>query len=438
MPTISLTQRAVDALKAPARGRAEYFDRALPGFGLRIADGGRRTWFVMYRVAGKKVRETIGTMNGIPSVAKARDLARLSIQQAQQGIHPVRAREAAQRAATSRALKTFAAVADRYLAEYVERNSRPATIKETRRILERDVKPRWGSRPIIEIARYDINELLDEIADRGAFVQSNRTLARLKTLFSWALDQELVASDPTRAVRKRVKEMARDRALSSDEIRCFWVGCEKLGWPFGPLYKLLLLTAQRRDEVGSMEWQELQLDRRIWTIPREKAKNDRRHEVHLSDLALEVIKNLPRIVVPSGADGEPAADVDFVFTTTGRVPVSGYSHAKARLDRHMLDALRTVFSEIGEDAAKAAIGGWILHDLRRTAATGMAALKVAPHVVDRILNHVSGTIRGVAAVYNRHAYLEERKAALDAWSRYIEALVRPTPDNVVQISAARV
>jgi integrase len=415
----------------------EYFDRALPGFGLRIADGGRKTWFVMYRVSGKKVRETIATLSAIPSVATARDKARLSIQQAQAGIHPVRAREAAERVAASAAAITFAAVADRYLAEYVERNTRPSTVKETRRILERDVKPKWGGRGIGEITWQNINELLDEIADRGALVQANRTLARLKTLFSWTLDQELIEADPTTRVRKRARETARDRALSPDEIRYFWVTCAKLGWPFGPLFKLLLLTAQRRDEVGGMRWRELDLGRRVWTVPRERAKNDRAHEVHLSDQALEIIEGLPRIEAPIGENGGSAAGADFVFTTTGQAPVSGYSRAKRRVDAHMLDVVHTELADVGEDGGSAKMGEWILHDLRRTAATGMAVLNVAPHVVDRILNHVSGTIRGVAAVYNRHAYIEERKTALNAWGRYVEGLVRPMPNNAVEISAAR-
>ena len=326
---------------------------------------------------------------------------------------------------------------NRYLAEYVERNTRPATIQETRRILNRDVKPRWGQRPARKIVRQDVNELLDEIADRGALVQSNRTLARLKTLFSWALDKELVDADPTARVRRRVKETPRDRALSPDELRYFWAGCDKLGWPFGPLFKLLLLTAQRRAEVGALEWRELDLDRRIWTIPRERAKNDRAHEVHLSDLAMEIIEALPHIAGPEAGTGTPVPRAEFVFTTHGRSPLSGFSKPKERIDEHMLAMLREELADAGKDPDKAGVGKWILHDLRRTAATGMARLNIAPHVVDRILNHVSGTIRGVAAVYNRHAYLDEREAALEAWSRYVERLVRPCQGNVVPLTVVR-
>jgi len=273
MPSISLTQRAVDALNPPRQGRVEYFDRLFPGFGLRVSDAGRKTWFVMYRGRGRKVRETIGTLATIPNVAAARQRARESIELAQRGVHPAEARDETTAIAAAQSI-TFATVADRYLAEYVERNTRPKTIRETRRVLNRDVKPRWAERPARQIVRQDVNGLLDEIADRGALVQANRTLARLKTLFSWALDNELVETGPTARVRPRMKETPRDRALSPDEIRYFWVGCDKLGWPFGQLFKLLLLTAQRRDEVGAMEWRELDLEKRLWTIPLALRAND--------------------------------------------------------------------------------------------------------------------------------------------------------------------
>src|SRR6202030_1485854 len=165
--------------------------------------------------------------------------------------------------------------------------------------------------------RQDVTALLDRIANRGSPVQANRTLARLKTLFKWVLDEELIPADPTARVRKVVKETARDRTLTDDEIRLFWAGCDKLGWPFGPLFKLLLLTAQRRDEVGTMEWSEVDIGKRIWLIPRQKAKNKRAHEVYLSTMAVEIIEGLPAI----------GSDPGLVFTTNEKRPVSGFSRA---------------------------------------------------------------------------------------------------------------
>jgi integrase len=202
--------------------------------------------------------------------------------------------------------------------------------------------------------------------------------------------------------------------LSDDELRWTWAACDEIGWPFGPLVKLLALTGQRRDEVASVEWAELDLKSRTWRMPREKAKNDRGHEIQLSDAALEVLNSIPSL------------GSDLIFTTTGETSVSGFSRAKERLDAAMFAAKR---EELG--AKCASIPPWRLHDLRRTAATGMARLNFPPHVVDKVLNHVSGTIRGVAAVYNRFEYLEERRAALEAWGRHVGRLISPAPANVV-------
>jgi integrase len=401
-----LTQLAVDHLK-PLGERVDYWDTQLPGFGVRVSEAGRKTWIAMYRADGKSVRETLGTVALIPNVADARARARESMQKAREGVNPVEQRRGAARAAEIAAERapasTFAAVADRYMKiHHIEKKTRLATAKETSRVIEHDVKPKWGARPIAEITRKDIDELLDGIAGRGAWVQANRTLAQLKTLFRWALGKDLIADDPTARVSRRVKETARDRVLSDDEIRWFWSGREAAGWPFGPLFQLLLLTAQRRDEVGSLEWNEVNLEKQLWTIPRERTKNDRAHEAHFSALTVEIIEGLPKV----GSAGR------LVFSTNGARPVSGFSRAKAALDRRM-----------AELAGATPIAGWILHDLRRTATTEMAKLNILPHVVDRILNHVSGTIRGVAAVYNRYGYLNERKAALDAWGKHIEGLV---------------
>jgi integrase len=156
-----------------------------------------------------------------------------------------------------------------------------------------------------------------------------------------------------------------------------------------------------------MRWSEIHQDDRVWQIPGSRSKNDKPHTVHLSALAIEIIGLVPTIT------GQ-----DLLFSGNGKTPASGFSSAKDRLDA-LMEA---------EDRA------WTLHDLRRTATTGMARLGIAPHVADRVLNHQAGTIRGVAAIYNRFEYLDERKAALEAWGRFVDALVRPVPSNVVQLA----
>ena len=187
---------------------------------------------------------------------------------------------------------------------------------------------------------------------------------------------------------------------------------DEIGWPFGPLAKLLLLTGQRRDGVADADWTEFDLDKRLWAIPAKRAKSARAHKVHLSDTAMDVLSSLPRV-------GER-----FVLTSNGNVPISGFSRFKRNLHAAM------------EEAGETKIANWTLHDLRRTATTGMARLNFPPHVVDRILNHSGGTIRGVAAVYNRFAYVDERRAALEAWGRYVHGLTTKAPANVVTLRAS--
>jgi integrase len=302
-------------------------------------------------------------------------------------------------------------VAVDYLERYVRPNSRESTYKEAKRDLERDALRKWRSRPVASISRRDVIDLIDGIVERGAGVQANRTLTRLRALFDWAIDKERLAILPADRMKQPTQERARDRVLSDDELRWLWQACDVVGSPFGPLVRLLVLTAQRRDEVASMTWSEISLDRRVWIIPRHKAKNDCEHEVQLSDFAvieLRRLRSLPRI-----GDG-------LVFTTTGDTPVSGFSKSKRRIDHAMMTAKR---AELG--AAASVIAPWTLHDLRRTATTGMAGLKVPPHIADKVLNHTGGTISGVAAIYNRFAYLEERREALQAWGSCITKLVAP-------------
>jgi integrase len=255
----------------------------------------------MYRVGGKKVRETLGTLPRIPKVEQARDRARDSLRQVQAGLHPVKERRAAERLAAEAAARpdTFRAIAELYIERYASKNTKPGTCAELRRQLSRDVYPKWGERAIREITRRDVVELLDGIADRGAPIQANRTLARLRTLFNWSVDREIIASTPFARMQRPSPEKERSRTLSDDEIRWFWKACDRLGWPFGPMCKLLLLTAQRRTEVAGMLWSEIDLDTRTWVIPRERAKNDREHAVHLSNFAVEIIETLPRF-----AEGE--------------------------------------------------------------------------------------------------------------------------------------
>jgi integrase len=417
-----LDDRTIRNLKPPPSGRLEIWDKLLPGFGLRVTENDVRTYFVMYRIGfgeGRKQRRYRLGDAKLMSLGEAREAARSALNKVVRGSDPAEDRVPVQ--GVQVAPDSFAAAATAYLDRYARVNTRPSTYRETKRIFDVDLIPAWGARSIATVTRRDIHAMLNAIADRGAEVQANRVLARLRTFFNWAVDKEYIPASPAARMKPPTRERPRDRTLGEDEIRWFWQATGKLGWPFGPLLRLLLVTAQRRDEVAAMAWSELDLERRVWSIPREKAKNDRAHDVALSELALEVIAELPK------------TDQRLVFTTNGKHPVSGFSRGKARLD-FLVGKLRR--QELGLPKDEGDFDPWILHDLRRTAATGMAGLGVAPHVVDRILNHASGTIWGVAAVYNRHGYESERAAALEVWGDYLTRLIRAAvAKNVVQYVA---
>jgi integrase len=417
MPTRKLTDLFVERAKPPAHGRVEYFDAAFPGLALRITDNGGKSWSIFYRANGRLRRFTIGRYPAIKP-AQARSEAAAALERVREGIDPAEEKRARRDMRTPET-DTFGAVAQDYLEGHVKKNNRESTFLEAKRDIERNLLPKWRSRPIASITRRDALDLIDGIVARGAEVQANRTLARLRALFNWAIEKDRLARSPVARMKLPTQEQARDRVLGDDELRWLWQASAEIGWPFGPLVKLLALTAQRRDEVASMTWAEVDFKKHVWTIPRHKAKNDCVHEVQLSSAALDVLRELPRI-----GDG-------LVFTTTGKTAVSGFSRSKRRLDAAMLKAKRKELGTRKGDATP----GWTLHDLRRTAATGMARLNFPPHVVDKILNHVSGTIRGVAAVYNRFAYLDERRAALEAWGGYLTGLLQATTSNVVNLRA---
>jgi integrase len=315
------------------------------------------------------------------------------LERVRQGIDPAEEKRARRETRHPEA-DTFGAVARDYLERHLRKNRRASTYAEAKPDLEHDAIPKWGNRLIASIGRRDVIDLIDGILARGATVRANRTLTRLRAFFNWAIEKGRLTASPIARMKLPTQERARDRVLIDDELRWLWRACEAVGWPFGPLCKLLLLTGQRRDEVATMTWPDIDIEGRLWTIPRHKVKNDRAHAVQLSNAALAVLRSLPRV-----GNG-------LIFTTTIETPVSGFSRAKRRLDAAMLEAKCSAPARLG----------------------------FPPHVVEKVLNHASGTIRGVAAVYNRFAYLEERRAALETWGRHVTGLVVPARQtNVVAL-----
>jgi integrase len=265
---------------------------------------------------------------------------------------------------------------------------------ETNRILDREVLNRWKGRSISEITRQDVLKLLDEIVDRGSPGMANRVFTVVRALCNWAIGRGILERSPCAGLSKPSQDRSRDRVLSDYELRAMIFAARQASRPFGAIVELLVLTAQRRGEVANMTWNELDLDKALWAIPGERAKNGRPHLVHLSTRAVELLKVQDK-------------SCDLVFPTPSGKPFMAFSKVRPQLDE------------------ACGVKDWVLHDLRRTVVSGMAAIGIAPHVADKILNHHSGTISGVAAVYQRHEFLTERKAAIELWAIHISGLLQP-------------
>lgn len=420
MATVKLTKTAVDAV-APTERDIYLWDTALPRFGLRVTPMGARIYLIQYRAKGapgqpaKTRRITIGQHGQPWTVDRARDEAKRLLAAVDLGRDPFADREDEREArqltgeaaslqaeqARLRQRDNFEAVTERYIEACMRANRSGA---ETARLLRHGPVPAWRDRHIAEVRRVDVADLIDSIKQRSPAV-ARATYAALRGLFGWCAERELVAMSPCTNLTAPPRPEARDRVLSDDELEIIWKASDGLGLAFGSVIKLLMLTGQRRAEVAGMAWGELDLEAATWRIPKERTKNGKAHEIDLSSQALKLVKAMPR----SGPN---------VFPARGEGAVRGFSATKRKLDALIEEMLR---EKAGGDAA--GMLAWRLHDLRRTAATGMAALGAAPHVVERVLNHISGTQSGLVGVYQRHEYRPERLAAIIAWGDRVEAIV---------------
>ena len=263
---------------------------------------------------------------------------------------------------------------------------RIARPREISRLLRREVGKAWGHKSIHEISKRDVVELISAIEQRGAPVAANKTLKTIKTFLRWCVGRAVLDQSPADGVPLPAKEVARDRVLTDPELAQVILAARTMGGPYGGIVELLALTGQRREEAARSTWDEFDLGQRIWTLPKARTKNAKQHTVHLSAQAIAVLKRMKK-------------QGPFVFSVHGTTPFQGFSLAKRELDD------------------MSGVKNWRLHDLRRTCVSGMARLGIPPHVADKILNHQSGTISGVAAIYQRHDFLAERKGALDDGER---------------------
>jgi integrase len=396
-----LTPRFVETIR-PRAARTEYPDAACPGLYLVVQPSGTRSWAHRFRHDGVNGKRTLGRAGtGGLSLAAARAAVanhRHRLERAVTPVTPVTPKTVGGEDKIETAIASF-------LERYAYAKTRRSTATKAEQILNREVLSRWRGRKLNEIRRADVIDLVEDIATSGRGYLANRTLAQLSKLFNWLVARDVLAISPVTGVERPFQEKARTRVFEDAELRALWNACEGDG-PFGDALRVLMLTGARRDEVARMQWSELNESTRTWKLPGERSKNGREHVVPLSEQAWELIWSRPRFT------GCP-----YVFTADGKRAINGWHKAKLRI------------------SAKAgiAVESWRPHDLRRTCASGMQKLGVLVPVIEKALNHLSGTFRGIVGVYQQHDYADEVRIALRKWSDHVERIVGGRPGKVVKL-----
>lgn len=409
----AFTQAKVDALAKPDAD-ITYWDETLVGFGLRHSSKGTKSYLVQYRIRLpdgklKERQQTLGRADFL-SVKEARKRAEQAKAKASAGIDVVGERKAAE--AEVRRSFTLEWLIDEYVEQYANKMTRASTAVMTRSLLKR-WKAKLGKRVAKDLKKTDVLGFLNDYRVERSGVspaQCNHYLRSLGHVYSWAENRDLLEANPTRGIKPEKVENDRDRILTDAEIVAFWQACEQCSPLVRDIFRLLLLTGCRCAEIGGMRWTELDLPNRMLHLPGSRTKNKKAHDVWLSDLPMDILTKRPRM-----------GDEGFVFSTDGSGPLVSFNHGKTRLQTIM-----------GHIPGTEELVTWTPHDLRRTAASKMAQLNVQPHIIEKVINHQPASIRGVAAVYNRHQYLNERREALDKLGDHVAQLVGA---NVVKLRA---
>ncbi len=435
---MKLGKSDIDALVCPPdRKDMVVFDDALPGFGVRVTANGAKVFMFQYRRGGLVQRLRIGRYGDL-TPAQARKLAEVARGEVAAGGDPVGRRKAEiDEERRKRADVAALAQQDKFTFERLIASWQQECLvhksanyqREAPRALRRTLASILDV-PAVKVDAPMLRRELAKIAEqngrasggvaRGPSPESNvpgftiqrRVRAYAHAMFAWGLKNDLVPSNPAVSVHIEGRSVARERALSEREVGEVWRCSADLGWPWMQFFQVLLLTLQREAEVAGMRWCELNEDCTRWDIPGSRTKNRRPHIVHLTAPVQAILQSIPRRTLPSSL--EPS---QFVFTTTGDTPLSGFSRAKERLDRLILTERIKRAAQTGRPAEP--LNPWRIHDFRRSGATAMAELGVRWEVADRVLNHTGSVIQGVAAVYQRHDYLTERRQALEDWAKHV-------------------
>ncbi len=441
------------------------FDNKLPGFAVRVTESGGKIFLVQYSRGGKTKRVTIGRM-GVITPAEARRKALELLGSIQGGGDPVESRRLAVAAAeAAKAEAVRQAEAQRRADEFtvarlleswadIKLRDRSASYRDEGPRVVKRLLGRLAEAPAASITKADLQVIIDREIERAP-AQTIDARAAGRAAYNWAMKRGLVKENPFAEVVIERRVPSRDRVLTDAELAQAWNAAAAKPYPFGPAVQLLILTLQRLSEVTGMGWSEMAADFSTWTIPAARSKNRRAHVVHLSEPAREILRALHKrraayeaTLKASQKPGEgDDGEIDLIFTTTGTTAVSGVGRARRALDPEEPQKV-----DAGLKSARRAAGGgkaakvatprtkdnWRFHDFRRTGVSKLAELGIPPHVADRILNHVSGSISGVAAVYQRFEFLPERKRALDVWAAHVLAVAagKTVDSNVLTLPNA--
>jgi integrase len=392
----ALTTKRIENLK-PAAHRQEIPDGGCRGLYLVLQPSGRRAWAVRYRHGGKTRKLTLDA--GL-TLAEARKAATAALHELDRGQDPAAqkfdAKAKARQAADLRARDTVEQLARQFIEQYARRRTRANTSRQYEHVFDDIVLPAWRGRIIHEIRRRDIIDLVESVAsDRP--VMANRALAALSKFFNWLCGRDVISASPCAGVERPHKEQARERVLSDEELRQLWLACDAIGGGAGACIKLLLLTGQRRSEIANLRWREVRGN--TLELPAARMKGHQTHIVPLSTAATAIIAAQPRVG-------------DFVF---GASPVSHFDRIKRELALQLS-------------------APWVVHDIRRSVASGMARIGVPVPTIEKLLAHRSGTFAGIVGTYQRHSFLPEMAAAVERWSSHVSRVVSGESADVIPMA----
>lgn len=430
----NLTDRTLKALKpAPAGKLYDVWDTGFPGFGVRVSDTGRKTFVLAARFNGSShpTRRALGSYPAI-SLADAHEKARAWLKLIAAGRDPAVIAEQARQAELRKQSNTFTAAAEAFIRHIHRQKLRSAGEMEHQ--LRQEFVARWPKRPVTEITSNDIKKVIREAVERDAKYAAFKHFALIRRFFNWAIGTDDYGIEVNPCSRLKPADLigernSRTRTLSDDELRAFWRVTGRWDYPYGPLYRLLVLTGVRLNEIAGASWSEIDLAARTLKVPLGRVKKVKGQEPHprlvpLSDAAVEVLESLPRF---------KSGDHLFSFSA-GRRPLkpNQFSDPKAKLDKKMLHTMQAMARKRGDDHRRVTLPHWINHDVRRTMRTHLSALKVAEEVRETLLEHVRPGIKGV---YDLYEYADEKREALILWSARLRSIVDPPPANVVEMKA---